>query len=131
MRCADRTARRGREVRQQRAGSAARVQRGPRSRLGPSRGTLRGGGLAREDYARMNMMPMIGMSPRILRQVPRELGFRGKTLQYLEQSMAHCLMRLGARVAMIPTIESSSDVARWQVDVEDYCAGFDGLLLQG
>jgi gamma-glutamyl-gamma-aminobutyrate hydrolase PuuD len=77
------------------------------------------------------MNPMIGMSPRILRQVPRELGFRGKTLQYLEQSMAHCLMRLGARVAMIPTIEHVSDVERWQVDVDDYCAGFDGLLLQG
>lgn len=74
---------------------------------------------------------MIGMSPRILRQVPRELGFRGKTLQYLEQSMAHCLMRFGARVAMIPTVESSSDVERGQVDVDDYCAGFDGLLLQG
>jgi gamma-glutamyl-gamma-aminobutyrate hydrolase PuuD len=74
---------------------------------------------------------MIGMSPRILREVPRELGFRGKTLQYLEQSMAHCLMRFGARVAMIPTVESSSDVDRGQVDVDDYCAGFDGLLLQG
>lgn len=77
------------------------------------------------------MNPMIAMSPRILRQVPNELGFRGKTLQYLEQSMAHCLMRFGARVAMIPTIESSSDVEPWQVDVDDYCAGFDALLLQG
>jgi putative glutamine amidotransferase len=75
--------------------------------------------------------PLIGMSPRILRQVPRELGFRGKTLQYLEQSMAHCLMRLGARVAMIPTIEHTSDVERWQVDAGDYCAAFDGLVLQG
>jgi gamma-glutamyl-gamma-aminobutyrate hydrolase PuuD len=77
------------------------------------------------------MKPLIGMSPRILRQVPRELGFRGKTLQYLEQSMAHCLMRLGARVAMIPTIERSSEVERWQVEAADYCAAFDALILQG
>ncbi|RYZ68229.1 MAG: gamma-glutamyl-gamma-aminobutyrate hydrolase family protein [Proteobacteria bacterium] len=79
----------------------------------------------------MSAKPMIGMSPRILRQVPQELGFRGKTLQYLEQSMAHCLMRQGARVAMIPTIERSSEVERWQVDAADYCAAFDGLILQG
>jgi putative glutamine amidotransferase len=75
--------------------------------------------------------PLIAMSPRILRQVPSELGFRGKTLQYLEQSMAHCLMRLGARVAMMPTIERGSEVARWQVAVEDYVDTFDGLILQG
>ncbi|MET0290744.1 MAG: gamma-glutamyl-gamma-aminobutyrate hydrolase family protein [Steroidobacteraceae bacterium] len=77
------------------------------------------------------MNPMIAMSPRILREVPKELGFRGKTLQYLESQMAHCLMRLGARVAMIPTIEAVSDVEPWQVDVDDYCSAFDGLLLQG
>lgn len=77
------------------------------------------------------MKPLIGMSPRILRQVPRELGFRGKTLQYLEQSMAHCLMRLGARVVMIPTIERSSEVERGQVAAGDYADSLDGLLLQG
>lgn len=74
---------------------------------------------------------MIAMSPRLLREVPRELGFRGKTLQYLEQSMAHSLMRLGARVAMVPTLEEASEVERRMVEVADYCAGFDALLLQG
>jgi putative glutamine amidotransferase len=73
---------------------------------------------------------IIGLSPRILRQVPRELGFRGKTLQYLEQSMAHCVMRLGAVAVMIPTVEHSSDIS-WEVATEDYIAELDGLILQG
>ena len=51
---------------------------------------------------------LIGVSPRILRQVPAELGFRGKTLQYLEQSVAHWVMSLGAMVVMVPTVERES-----------------------
>jgi len=74
---------------------------------------------------------IIGLSPRILRQVPRELGFRDKTLQYLEQSMAHCVMRLGAVAVMIPTIEHSSDISRWEVSTDDYVSELDGLILQG
>ncbi|MFL6578240.1 MAG: gamma-glutamyl-gamma-aminobutyrate hydrolase family protein [Povalibacter sp.] len=74
---------------------------------------------------------IIGLSPRILRQVPRELGFRDKTLQYLEQSMAHCVMRLGAVAVMIPTVEHSSDTSRWEVTTEDYVGELDGLILQG
>ncbi|HEY6645377.1 gamma-glutamyl-gamma-aminobutyrate hydrolase family protein, partial [Povalibacter sp.] len=74
---------------------------------------------------------IIGLSPRILRHVPRELGFRDKTLQYLEQSMAHCVMRLGAVAVMIPTVEDSSDIHRWEVATEDYIAELDGLILQG
>jgi len=74
---------------------------------------------------------IIGLSPRILRQVPQELGFRGKTLQYLEQSMAHCAMRLGAVAVMIPTVEHSSDISRWEVATQDYVSMLDGLILQG
>lgn len=74
---------------------------------------------------------IIGLSPRILRQVPHELGFRNKTLQYLEQSMAHCVMRLGAVAVMIPTVERSSDISRWEVSTEDYVSELDGLILQG
>lgn len=74
---------------------------------------------------------IIGLSPRILRQVPRELGFRDKTLQYLEQSMAHCVMRLGGVAVMIPTVEHSSDISRWEVATDDYIAELDGLILQG
>lgn len=71
---------------------------------------------------------IIGLSPRLLREVP---GFKGKTLQYLEQSMAHCVMRLGAVAVMIPTVEHSSDIGRWEVSTADYVSVLDGLILQG
>ena len=74
---------------------------------------------------------IIGLSPRLLRQVPAELGFRGKTLQYLEQSMAHCVMRLGAVAVMIPTVERGGDISQWEVATDDYVATLDGLILQG
>jgi putative glutamine amidotransferase len=74
---------------------------------------------------------LIGLSPRILRDVPRELGFRGKTLQYLEQSMAHWAMRLGAIVVMVPTIERSGNISASEIETNDYVAALDGLILQG
>jgi gamma-glutamyl-gamma-aminobutyrate hydrolase PuuD len=74
---------------------------------------------------------LIGMSPRILRQVPPELGFRGKTLQYLEQSVAHWVMALGAMVVMVPTVEKQSVIRRADVDIPDVVELLDGLILQG
>ena len=74
---------------------------------------------------------LIGLSPRLLRSVPAELGFRGKTLQYLEQSVAHWVMSLGAPIVMIPTVERESVIRRSDVDVPDYVAALDGLILQG
>lgn len=73
----------------------------------------------------------IGISPRILRSVPAELGFPGKTLQYLEQSMAHCVMRAGAVVVMIPTVERADRLGVWEVRTSDYVSLLDGLVLQG
>jgi gamma-glutamyl-gamma-aminobutyrate hydrolase PuuD len=74
---------------------------------------------------------LIGISPRILRQVPAELGFKGKTLQYLEQSVAQWASALGAVVVMVPTVERESVVRRAQIDIPDYVAALDGLILQG
>lgn len=74
---------------------------------------------------------LIGISPRILRDVPAQLGFRGKTLQYLEQSVAHWLMGCGALVVMIPTVEQQSAIRRSDLSVHDYAAMLDGLILQG
>lgn len=79
----------------------------------------------------MSRKVIIGLSPRLLRQVPAELGFPGKTLQYLEQSMAHCVMRMGAVAVMVPTVEHSSDTSRWEVSTQDYVSVLDGLILQG
>jgi putative glutamine amidotransferase len=74
---------------------------------------------------------LIGISPRILREVPAVLGFRGKTLQYLEQSVAHWMMDCGAMVVMIPTVETQSVVRRLDLSVRDYAQTLDGLILQG
>jgi len=75
----------------------------------------------------------IGLSARIMHDTPRELGFHGKTLQYLEQSIAHWIMAHGALAYMIPTIVSSGEieVRRPGLNVRDYVASLDGLLLQG
>jgi putative glutamine amidotransferase len=74
---------------------------------------------------------VIGLSPRILRDVPAELGFRNKTLQYLEQTMAHSVMELGAIVVMIPTVECTGAISPGEAEVADYVAILDGLVLQG
>jgi putative glutamine amidotransferase len=73
----------------------------------------------------------IGLSPRFLHRVPRELGFRGKKLQYLEQSIAHWLMTAGALVFMIPSIEAGGLLRRGNIRVADYVTELDALVLQG
>jgi len=72
----------------------------------------------------------IGLSARLLHDPPKELGFRGKTLQYLEQSIAHWLMAHGALVFMVPTTQSGG-LERVQVSMHDYVHELDGLVLQG
>jgi putative glutamine amidotransferase len=74
----------------------------------------------------------IGVSARILHpDGARSLGFRGRTLQYLEASVAHWIMAHGAIVAMVPTLEESSEVSRVAVSIRDYVDMLDGLVLQG
>ena len=72
----------------------------------------------------------IGLSPRILHHPPAELGFRNKTLQYLEQTVAHWIMRRGALVFMLPAIETGG-VERSSVRISDYVTEIDGLVMQG
>lgn len=76
-------------------------------------------------------IPLIAISPRLLHQVPSELGFRGKKLQFLEQSVSHWLSSEGAIVAMVPTIERGGELRRADLDVDGIAARFDGLFLQG
>jgi len=61
----------------------------------------------------------------------RALGFRNKTLQYLEASVAHWIMAHGALVFMVPTIATGSAVQRSAVSIRDYVEALDGLVLQG
>ena len=83
------------------------------------------------DLSRARARPLIGVSPRILREVPPSLGFRGKTLQYLEQSVAHWVMEAGALAVMVPTIETGGMLRRQDVSARDVAAALDGLVLQG
>ena len=79
----------------------------------------------------MNSHPLrIGISTRLMHQVPAELGFRGKTLQYLEQSFAHWIMAHGALALMVPTLGHDAEVARRRVHLDGYVDLLDGLMLQ-
>lgn len=73
----------------------------------------------------------IGLSARLLHKPPAELGFRNKTLQYLEQSIAHWVMAHGALVFMVPTLGFDAEIARRRVSVNHYVDALDALLLQG
>jgi putative glutamine amidotransferase len=73
----------------------------------------------------------IGISPRFLHNVPPELGFKGKTLQYLESSIAHWLMTSDALVFMVPSIGVGDVIRRGNIRLADYVAELDGLVLQG
>jgi putative glutamine amidotransferase len=66
-----------------------------------------------------------------LHEPPAELGFRGKTLQYLEQTIAHWIIAEGALAFMLPTLEGAGGLRRAAVHVGDYVRAIDGLVLQG
>ncbi len=73
----------------------------------------------------------IGMSARLMHKPPLELGFRNKTLQYLEQAAAHWIMAHGAMVLMLPTLGFDAEVERRRVSVRHYVDALDGLVIQG
>jgi gamma-glutamyl-gamma-aminobutyrate hydrolase PuuD len=74
----------------------------------------------------------IGLSARILHPESASLlGFRNKTLYYLEASVAHWIMSHGALVFMIPTLDSAATVQRANISMRDYVDALDGLVLQG
>lgn len=66
-----------------------------------------------------------------MHQVPAELGFRNKRLQYLEQSIAHWIMRHGALAFMVPAIDAESVRVERGIPVASYADALDGLVLQG
>jgi putative glutamine amidotransferase len=74
----------------------------------------------------------IGLSARILHPESASLlGFRDKTLYYLEASIAQWIMSHGALVFMIPTLDSAATLQRANVSMRDYVDALDGLVLQG
>ena len=58
-------------------------------------------------------------------------GVWTKTVHYLEQSVAHWLLHGGALAVMVPAVSEGSVVLRSDIDLHDYAAALDGLVLQG
>lgn len=73
----------------------------------------------------------IGISARIDHPKPGQAGLRSKTLQYLEQSVAHWAMSRDVLVFMIPTVATNSGLVRSNIRLSDYADALDGLILQG
>lgn len=73
----------------------------------------------------------IGLSARLMHEPPPELGFRGRTLQYLEQSVAHWLLAHGALAFMVPAIARGAGVSRAALSLNDYVHELDGMVFQG
>jgi putative glutamine amidotransferase len=73
----------------------------------------------------------IGVSPRIFHPQPDAKGVHSKTLQYLEQSVAHWVMSRDVLVFMVPTLDKEGLLHRSNIRVADYARVLDGLVLQG
>jgi putative glutamine amidotransferase len=73
----------------------------------------------------------IGISARLMHDPPPELGFRKKRLQYLEQSIAHWIIRHGGLALMVPAVDAESARVERALSISCYVDVFDGLVLQG
>ena len=73
--------------------------------------------------------PKIGISACFMHPDPGRSAFAYKTLQYIEQSMAHWIMSGGALPVLIPSPEG--ETARGDVTLADYAAWLDGLVVHG
>lgn len=73
----------------------------------------------------------IGVSARIFHPEPDGKGLRGKTLQYLEESIAHWVMSRDVIVFMIPTVAQQGMLHYGNIRLRDYARHLDGLVLQG
>lgn len=74
---------------------------------------------------------MIGISARILYDPPEGFEIKKKTVQYLEDSLAHLVTKRGGLILMIPSLETHSKLEKKDLDVHQYADVLDGLILQG
>jgi len=80
----------------------------------------------------MSKRPLrIGLSARIYHPEVGATGLRSKSLQYLEQSVAHWVMSREVMVLMIPSVSGDGIVHRSSIRLSDYPQYLDGLILQG
>jgi putative glutamine amidotransferase len=73
----------------------------------------------------------IGVSARIFHPETGAKGLRGKTLQYLEESIAQWVMSRNVLVFMIPTVNNNGLLHHSNIRLRDYAKHLDGLVLQG
>lgn len=73
----------------------------------------------------------IGLSARIFHPQAGGAGLQSKTLQYLEQSVAHWVMSRDVLVFMIPAVSGDGMLHRCNIRLSDYAEHLDGLVLQG
>ncbi|MBC7604128.1 MAG: type 1 glutamine amidotransferase [Ramlibacter sp.] len=71
----------------------------------------------------------IGISACFMHADPTRPLFTGKTLQYVEQSIAHWVMSTGALAVMVPS--PAGETQRGDVSLGDYAQWLDGLVLHG
>jgi putative glutamine amidotransferase len=71
----------------------------------------------------------IGISACFMHADPNRALFTGKTLQYVEQSIAHWVMSTGAMAVMIPSPDGPTQ--RGDVTLDHYADWLDGLVLHG
>jgi putative glutamine amidotransferase len=73
----------------------------------------------------------IGLSARLFHPEQNATGIRTKTLQVLEQSVAHWVMARDVLVLMVPSIVQDGVLSRSDIRLSDYAEYLDGLVLQG
>lgn len=71
----------------------------------------------------------IGLSACFSHADPARSLFTNKTLQYVEQSIAHWLMSAGAMVVMVPC--PTGETARGDVKLSHYAEWLDGVVMHG
>ncbi len=71
----------------------------------------------------------IGLSACFQHADPSRSLFTGKTLQYVEQSVAHWIMSAGAMVVMVPC--PTGETARGDVTLAHYADWLDGVVMHG
>ena len=71
----------------------------------------------------------IGISACFMHADPARPLFTGKTLQYVEQSIAHWLMSAGAMVVMVPC--PTGETARGDTKLSHYAEWLDGVVMHG
>ena len=76
-------------------------------------------------------MLKIGISACFFHEDPQRPVFKGMTLQYIEQNVAHWLMQRDVLAFMVPSPEGRTRRAGSKTTVEAYADELDGLVLMG